>query len=45
MVVEGAACSPVQVELSAVQAELGVELVEEGADGPWVADSWTEVGQ
>lgn len=44
-VVEGAACSPVREELSAVLAEPGVELVEGGADGLWVAGSWTEVGQ
>lgn len=42
---EGAACSLVQVELSAGQAEREVEQVEGGADGRWVAGSWTEAGQ
>lgn len=43
--VEGVACSPVWAELFAVQAELGVELVEGGVDGLWAAGSWTEAGQ
>lgn len=39
-VVVEAACSPVWVELSAEQAELGVELLEGDANGLWAAGSW-----
>lgn len=44
-VVEGAACSPVKAKRPAVQVELGVELVEGGVNGLWVAGSWLAAAQ